>query len=358
MANTVFILGAGASKDAGVPMMGEFLDVAGDLYKRGDVGLSEVQLEFQKVFQGMASLSKAHSKADLDFQNVESIFAAFEMGKLLGGFGDYDRAGMESLVSAMRTLIVKTIEKTMRFPAKPVPPPPYDRLMQLVDFLLSKANPRQTLAFITFNYDLALDVSFSLKGLTPEYGLDSLQSLPVRGAIPLLKLHGSLNWGICPKCKFIVPLEIKNALRSTGWEPIPGTEQGRLEIGAHLKILQHCGTTCLPEPMIVPPTWNKAGYHYQVSPVWARAARELKEAENIFVIGYSLPQSDFFFKYLYGLGTVGEKILRRFWVIDPDPSGEVMSRFEALLGPGARQRFKPLKKTFKDAVSEIQKEFE
>ena len=80
-------------------------------------------------------------------------------------------------------------------------------------------------------------------------------------------------------------------------------------------------------------------------------------AENIFVIGYSLPQSDMFFKYLYGLGTIGERILRRFWVINPDATGEVMSKFRELLGPGARRRFKPLKMTFKESIKAIKKEF-
>ena len=37
MASVVFILGAGASKQAGAPLMNEFLDVAYDLWKMGRV---------------------------------------------------------------------------------------------------------------------------------------------------------------------------------------------------------------------------------------------------------------------------------------------------------------------------------
>jgi hypothetical protein len=38
--------------------------------------------------------------------------------------------------------------------------------------------------------------------------------------------------------------------------------------------------------------------------VWRTAAQHLSEAEHIFIIGYSLPETDQFFRYLYGLGTV------------------------------------------------------
>jgi len=90
-------------------------------------------------------------------------------------------------------------------------------------------------------------------------------------------------------------------------------------------------------PLIVPPTWSKGEYYRQIGGVWRRAAQELGEAENIIVIGYSLPASDSFFPLLFGLGTVGNKPLRRFWVFDPDE--KVGDRFRTMLGPGALQRF-------------------
>ena len=111
------------------------------------------------------------------------------------------------------------------------------------------------------------------------------------------------------------------------------------------------------EPVLVPPTWNKTEHHSALSSVWNRAARELGEAENIFVIGYSLPLSDAFFRYLYALGAVGEATLKRFWVFNPDNSGEVGDRFVKLLGPGARERFDYYEKTFEQAIPIIGEEF-
>jgi len=54
------------------------------------------------------------------------------------------------------------------------------------------------------------------------------------------------------------------------------------------------------------------------------------------------------------LGTVGETPLKRFWVFDPDESGEVENRYRILLGPGALARFDYQSLTFEDAIQYIQ----
>jgi hypothetical protein len=89
-----------------------------------------------------------------------------------------------------------------------------------------------------------------------------------------------------------------------------------------------------------------------------RAALELRDAENIYVIGFSLPTTDEFFRYLYGLGTVGDTILQRFWVVDPDPSGAVEQRFRGLLGPGAEERFRPFKEHFGSFIPKLKRQSE
>jgi hypothetical protein len=51
-----------------------------------------------------------------------------------------------------------------------------------------------------------------------------------------------------------------------------------------------------------------------------QAAKELEEAEEIIVIGYSPPVTDLFFRNLVGLGTVGRKFI--FAVIAAAWAGE------------------------------------
>ena len=111
-------------------------------------------------------------------------------------------------------------------------------------------------------------------------------------------------------------------------------------------------------PVIVPPTWNKTDYNQTLVNVWRRAAEELSEAENIFVIGYSLPETDAFFRYLYALGSIGDNLIKRFWVFDPDPTGEVEPRFRRFLGRAVERRFKFIKTPFPICVDQIRGEFQ
>jgi hypothetical protein len=86
---------------------------------------------------------------------------------------------------------------------------------------------------------------------------------------------------------------------------------------------------------VVPPTWSKGEYHRSLSNVWRQAATELGTANNVFVIGYSLPETDSFFRYLYALGSQSRTRIKRLVIFNPDPDGQVKRRFEGLLGGDA-----------------------
>lgn len=359
MASVVFILGAGASKAGGAPLMMEFLDAAYNLWKLGSISDAKEE-SFADIFEAIGYLQRVHSKSRLDIQNIESVFAAFEMANILNRFGDYTPEKIKKLLGAMKTVIVSTIEKTLLFPVRGqqvVAPPPYESFAKLVYDLRRAATRRQTIAVITFNYDIAVDYAFYHFRIPVEYGLENER---IDNAIPLLKLHGSLNWAWCSQCEVVVPWTLPDHLSKYKWNFPLIEPPGKVvfPIGSELASFSHGEHPVDPEPVVVPPTWYKSDYYRVLSPVWQRAALELSTAENIFVIGYSLPPSDLFFRYLYALGTVGEAILKRFWVFDPDTSGGVRGRFEQLLGPGSEQRFHSFEKTFDQSIGEIREAFD
>ncbi|MGD2109800.1 MAG: hypothetical protein PVI86_10445 [Phycisphaerae bacterium] len=303
MANTVFILGAGASKEAGAPLMNEFLDEAHRLWKMGDV--HDANEDFKRVFQGIGALQRVHSKAQLDIHNIESVFAAFEMSKTVNTFPGHDADCIDGLIKSLKKLIVHTLEQNVRLPVRegrPHPPGHYEDFVVMLKHLMREALPRESVAVLSFNYDMALDYSLHWRKVPRSYGLQASPSQ----AIPLLKLHGSLNWGHCTKCHEVVPIELGEFFKQFRWADLSEETTAQLKIGSLLDRFEHCDSPLDPEPVLVPPTWHKEDYHRGIGQVWARAAAELAEAENIFVIGYSLPLSDSFFRYLYGLGTVGE----------------------------------------------------
>ena len=167
-----------------------------------------------------------------------------------------------------------------------------------------------------------------------------------------MKLHGSLNWVLCDHCARVIPWQVSEFVRNRFWSD---SKHVQVPIAACLDQFQHCGKTASqnPEPFLIPPTWNKTQYHDQLVSVWRSAGRELENAENIFICGYSLPQTDQFFHYLYALGSVGGAGLKRVWVFDPDE--EVKERFAHILGEMALDRFEYHKVTFAEAVPIIQR---
>ncbi len=122
----------------------------------------------------------------------------------------------------------------------------------------------------------------------------------------------------------------------------------------YLNTYVHCGTAQADGPFLVPPTWNKSRHQSGIENVWKQAAQELAESENIFVIGYSLPQTDLFFHYLLSLGCLSSQIIRRFWVFDINPAVE--ERYRQILGPGVANRFQFIELSFKDVVRHLTKE--
>lgn len=354
--DTVFILGAGASREAGAPLMSDFLDIAQDLLVEGR--LSNDTKHFQGVFELLAELQIVHSKSSLDLNNIESIFGAIEMSKIIGRLVSREQHEIEIALDSIRRLIVRTLEETVKFTVtngEIQPHSSYEKFSDLVLELIERRNRR--VSIITFNYDIALDIALHRSGLKINYMIPG--KLHTDG-VNLLKLHGSINWGRCAnqECNSIVPHEIDRFLRS--YQP-PYSSQvvrkdHRVHISDSLAKLQHCNQQIRgSDSVLIPPTWNKSDYHGMLAKVWSEAADSLNSARYIYVMGYSLPESDAFFRYLFALGTAGKSRIQSFAVFDPDETGTIEDRYRRLIGTGLRDRFeyRPLK--FSRAVDELQK---
>jgi hypothetical protein len=333
MGKTVFILGAGASREAGAPLMADFLDKARQLLANGKVNDKDKK-HFENVFEALVELRPTFFKSNIDLDNIESVFSAFEMARLINKLGDYSSDKIAELDDSIKTLIVRTLGESIIYHNKGgnlAPPFPYYNFSELV----KSVNPSDY-SIITFNYDVAVDCALHVEKVA--YHLD--QQGGNFGVIKLLKLHGSLNWWQCPKCNKVIP--------SKSWHPylmgdryFPVFEREKCD---------KCNCDLKTTPFIIPPTLSKGEHRNQLGSVWAQAAKELEEAENIFSIGYSLPESDLFFRYLFALGTVGKSHLQRFWVFEPEHKEEVEERFRKLIGRGIESRFEVKKEKFSKAI--------
>jgi len=358
LSSVVFILGAGASKQCGAPLMADFLDVASHLY-RTDASRDK-KADFERVFRAIGALQTVHSKAQLELTNIESIFTALEIANILGKLPGTQSDEIPRVIAPLKELIVKTLELTISFPTSESyigVPAPYKLFTDLLNYLRGEAFPIHTVSVITFNYDIAVDMALFRAGMGPDYGIppDSSNHSPV----PLLKLHGSLNWGSREDNGEVYPMLLEHYFQK--YRIMDYEEHGtcKVPVGSQLKeyFSKHTEIKVAAEPVIIPPTWNKADHHQSLSKVWANAAHQLEEAEYIFIIGYSLPETDAFFRLLYALGTVGKNPLHKVVVYNPDTSGQVNTRFKNMLGPGAAARYEYKTKTFQDAIQDIKNYF-
>jgi NAD-dependent SIR2 family protein deacetylase len=330
----VYILGAGFSANAGAPVMRNFVEHAKLLRDDPRLGLpAEDQKTFERVFRRLAELRVAQARMAIDIENIEHLFSLLDMDIEFGG----KSAG--TLRQDLIFLILRTLEKTIQtknlpsggwglpfFMGDGKPNVSRGVAANYVDVFAALASRRWisgTLGrpqngkcqdtIITLNYDCLLDDCLTKIGVQPDYGLQDPE-LPKEFKqcgyeIPVLKLHGSANWFRC------------NSGRCVGKVVIAGgTPAKRLEYfyGQHCP---HCGQN-VAEPVIVPPTWAKGGQSEVLRPVWSKALEALREAGRIFIIGYSMPSTDQFFRYMLALALATNEMLDKVVVVNTSPDAQ------------------------------------
>jgi hypothetical protein len=345
MAKTVFLFGAGASTTVGVPVMKDFIDRAHELAESRPPGLdlSAFELFFELV---QSRLPQLHAKSVVDLTNIESVFSLVEMASLVRRLPGTTPEEIDKTAVAVRRVLTQTVQFTCQFDyTKEQAWMPPDAYLTVVGLAEHPDTKKSNVAFITFNYDLALDFALHWSQVEYDYGLGPSRS----GTVPLLKLHGSLNWSRCSKCHAISPVTLDRVFRAmAGRVSITRTIRRSIDAPRALRSLPaHCADAARSEdPAIVPPSWNKTQYHATFSQVWSRAAQELSEAEEITVIGYSLPESDAFSRDLFRLAMAGSTRLKSFTVVDTGSEGP--GRFKDLLGPDAKGRFHHIPEGFRE----------
>ena len=114
MSEYVFILGAGASAHAQVPLMARFLDQARNLYS---CGISSPWKEhFERVFEILIALQSVHSKTVLDLDNIEAVFTTFELAQVIRKLPGVEDGSFEAAIDSLKMVILHTIEGSMLFP--------------------------------------------------------------------------------------------------------------------------------------------------------------------------------------------------------------------------------------------------
>lgn len=341
--HNVYILGAGFSAEAGLPLIKDFMNRMRDAAawleeqeRRAEIRAIERVLDFR------LQAAAAAYRVPIDVENVEELFS------LVSASGDRE------LVQAMPLAIAATLDyaritasiplESQGFAVGALNPvdkpvtwgritpgleaavqretperewhgcPPYDFYLGVMCGYFNRGGADRRDTIITFNYDTVVEDSLDALRIPYSYGkcvtrvsnsqLVASQVSP--GAVPILKLHGSVNW--CSGELYAFPAgEVAELSRDT----VENYEELAAAFPSYRALRQQ-----LFNPLLVPPTWQKA-LRGPLSAVWSDAVAALTTATRVIIVGYSVPATDQHFKYLLGAGFQKNISLRKVFFINP-----------------------------------------
>lgn len=353
-----FLLGAGASAQGGCPVMSDFFRAADTLHNHGL--LSDLSTEFDAIRDARERLFKVKSKTGIDIENLEQVFNAIEMAIFLEqDFADDQGSDAVELKSALISLIAAVLQRTQASMPTEAPrhiksttgaalanesmkvrgPEGYDEFARLTSQLRESA-PAIEVGVITFNYDVGLEHALLAHGVPFEYSFGE----PNPGHVPIFKLHGSVNWFLEPDGEQVEVQHVDLAWLSTIVRRWPIDAQRR-----DIKIIDVKEIGCLQRtPLIIPPSESKAALREPLGGMWREASRFLSYADYVAIIGYSLPNTDEFFRQFFNVSMMSDRLVRRVFVANRERADSlVWSRYRELVGPSLLDRLELMSQDFR-----------
>ncbi len=317
----VFIFGAGASKDEGLPIQEEllyryFMDNQSDQFR-------ELIASYFKDFFNLDINDVNHNAIPTFEEALGIIEAAIDNEQSFGP--DYSQRMLRQLRTALIMAMGIAIEHCSRNTNNT-----HQRLMQV---LFSDAVfQNDEYGFISFNYDLLLDkalMNVLENDIYVDYGISFANEIisrppfehwesPGEQRIRYMKPHGSFNWMHCPTCNSMY---------------ITGVKESRIFSTGYLHSVEHClkDQTELSYVMHPPSLYYKTHRNIYLQLVWKYTYDLLAEADDLYFIGYALKDADVWMKYMLKKSQVQKR--KQIHVINPQPADQLQTKFERLLGP-------------------------
>lgn len=302
----VYILGAGASSHAGLPVLSDFFHKAEALCE-GNKARQPACNGYQAAIE-LIRRYRADNRKNCQPQNIEDVY----------------RLALESnnaeVLNALEKVILGVLDLhgcLVNYDGKEYKPNGVyksfvEKLFPHGDSPRTRRENIDNTVIITFNWDCLLDYALFYHNIEPYYGVSQYSKT---NTPKLFKMHGSLNWGICRAC-------------GSNIQPIPpqdfvGLRCVREPVEFDLRIVTEgwskkkcrCGRALSPK--IVPPTHTKE-LNKEMRAIWQKAGEVLESAFKITIIGYSFPKTDLDFLKLIDKALEKNIDLRCIENVDPE----------------------------------------
>jgi hypothetical protein len=332
MTDNVILLGAGASIDAGVPLLNNFVDKMRYYASKGkssdrDLTDSEI-LVLKKAIEIMNDLDSYHGRAAFDDRNLEDLLSILAFN-IIGG-ERFSRLKLEQMIEAISCTIELScnikhdggVNKVQRI-GNPIYRDFWSHLFS--HYNLTSSFP----TIITLNYDLVLERSLlqalisdeyydhRFDGVIIDYHYQGIPSKSYRLKTTKFRklIDGDITYseGItidpCEKSILTNPLII-DLLKLHGSVNFPNISQYKSENEIFL-------TSPTVKPFIIPPISNKS-LSKKSERMWKFALDSIQECKNLYIVGYSLPRTDIYFQFFLKSALGPNKDFNKIIVYNPE----------------------------------------
>jgi len=307
MPRTVYIIGAGFSYPAGIPVQAGLLERVRDLGVL-DAPEAAVDAFFEAQatsLEFISTISRSSSAPPLEdaFTLLDQTIAT--RGYCLG----YTWHKLVEVREHLQRALVVVLHDACRAVQKGA------FYRDIVTHLLERAvqtDSTNHASVLSLNWDSVIeDAAFGvIRGLGAEgvfdvnFGCDTSAltatsahspslTQAARGvrSLNVLKLHGSINWLLCPNCQ---------TLYSTAGivDPLWDWYFGNTSCPNCTTMMTAALTPAPLQPFLITPTFLKVFDSSHIQATWQRAHHELATADEVVFIGYSLPIADFHLRAL------------------------------------------------------------
>jgi len=310
--HNVYILGAGFSFDAGLPLVNDFLERMGDCLDSDSLN-QRSRMAISKVFEFRLKAAAAAYRAKLNVENIEELFSlasALEGESASEYISTAIAATLDTISRSKRipeftiTVFGNTVPGVTQTVRNPRRIPLYQLYSEILTGNVTGKDYSTKNSFITFNYDTLLEDGLHGAGIPFTYGIPETfvsyeheKCTKDGSGVPVYKLHCSVN--------LIIDRISKNNMKIYDcFDWVKDREE-------------------MERVLIVPPTWRKT-FAEQLGFIWEGAVRALRHATRVFVLGFSMPPTDTHFKYLLTAGLQDNISLRKFFFVNPGLQDESM----------------------------------
>ena len=311
--NTVYFLGAGASKNFGYPLTSEIMpEILHKLIKNILFNLSENDaLEEQKAAARLlSSIYKLYpGLKEIDAEKeVHRIPNITEVLSLIDHCSFYNIPPhpdlSEDKLEDFRQLLNRAIGEVLFKYENENYTAEQRKLLDSFLSVIKQKSKKEQVTFITTNYDLVLEKEFILHMFSNQvdFGIfyrsvsdSKLISPAANSFIKLYKLHGSLNWLRCSMCGHYYINQLGSIVH----------EAFKQESGYGNTCI--CSNSLRLKSVLVSPSLVRDIRDSNLLQIWKAALEAIRTADKLVFFGYSLPAEDLAIKSIIMRGINGRR---------------------------------------------------